>query len=176
MDNNVNKYANKKRTEIRRTDYAVTDPAWIKSLLHRGRYGVLATAHQQQPYLTPVNYIYREEEKALYFHGARVGRTRANIALNPLVSFNVSEMGDLVPGERISDFGVNYNSVTVFGTAELVTDDDLILTVLLDLMLKYFPHHKPGVDYPLPEPDELKRTAVYAVHIEEWTAKKLEED
>lgn len=172
MDKNTNNYANKSRDDIRRKDYAVTDPQWIKSVLHRGRYGVLATTHERQPYATPINYVYREEDQTLYFHGAKVGRTRANIALNPQVCFNVAEMGDLIPGDRISSFGVDYNSVTVFGIARLVTDQDKILTVLLDLMLKYFPEHKPGVDYPLPEPDELKRTAVYAIQIESWTAKK----
>ncbi|HKJ26172.1 MAG TPA: pyridoxamine 5'-phosphate oxidase family protein [Anaerolineales bacterium] len=172
MTNNVSNYANKNRDDVRRKDYAVTDPAWIKAFLHCGRYGVLATTHEGQPYATPVNYVYLEDDHALYFHGARVGRTRANIALNPKVCFNVSEMGDLVPGERISNFGVDYNSVTVFGAAERVEDGEKVQAVLVALMLKYFPDHKPGEDYPLPEADELKRTAVYAIHIEDWTAKQ----
>jgi len=170
----IDKHANKPRSEIRRTSNALTNPAEIKVLLKDGAYGVLATAHDGQPYATPVNYVYLEEDHALYFHGAHIGRTRANIALNPNVCFNVSEMAALVPRERSSNFGVDYRSVTVFGLAEKVTDADKHLAVLLALMIKYFPEHIPGEDYPIPEPEELSRTAVYRIVIEEWSGKYAE--
>lgn len=173
MDKNTEKYAAMPRSQVRRTDHQVTETAQIKAWLRQGAYGVLATTHLDQPYATPVNYIYIEVDNALYFHGARVGRARANISLNPKVSFNVSQMGALVPGEHISDFGVAYHSVTVFGNAARVDDPEKILSVLLALMRKYFPNHAPGEDYPLPEPDELQRTAVYRIEIEEWSAKQL---
>ena len=176
MENNVKKHANKSRSAIRRGERAISDPAMIKQLLMRGRYGVLATNHQDQPFATPVNYLYIEEDHAVYFHGAHVGRTRANIALNPKVCFNVSEMGDLFPGDRISDFGVEYQSVTIFGTAAKLQDTEKITAVLLGLMQKYFPEYKPGDDYPLPQEDELKRTAVYQISIEEWSGKQLNRD
>ena len=176
MENNVKKYANKPRSEIRRTNRAISDPTVLKQLLIRGRYGVLATNHQEQPFATPVNYLYIEEDHAIYFHGAHVGRTRANIALNPKVCFNVSEMGDLFAGDRISDFGVEYQSVTVFGNATKLQDVEKITAVLLGLMQKYFPEYEPGKDYPLPQEDELKRTAVYQISIEEWSGKQLKRD
>lgn len=175
-DEQVGKYANTPRNQVRRTDYEVRDEKWIKGVLTQGAYGVLATSHNNQPFATPVNYVYIEEVHALYFHGARVGRTRANMALNPQVCFNVSEMGRLVPGDTSSDFGVEYKSVTVFGRAELVAAEAEITQALLGLMVKYFPEHVPGEDYPLPMPDELKRTAVYKIKIEEWSAKLLPEE
>ncbi|MFN2144358.1 MAG: pyridoxamine 5'-phosphate oxidase family protein, partial [Anaerolineales bacterium] len=70
-----------------------------------------------------------------------------------------------------SNFGVHYQSVTVFGHVGLVADEDKRLAVLLALMGKYFPEHVPGEDYPIPEADELKRTAVYKIEIEEWSGK-----
>ena len=171
-DKNINKHAEKPRSEVRRKDYEITDPAEIKRLLAEGDFGVLATTHEEQPYATPVNYVYIEADHALYFHGARTGRTRANLALNPKVCFNVSRMGELVPGERSSNFGVEYKSVTVFGSACLVEDEARIVEILLALMLKYFPKHVPGEDYPIPEADELNRTAVYQIAIEEWSGKE----
>lgn len=176
MDEQVDKYAHRRRSQVRREDYAVTDEAWIKAVLAQGAYGVLATSHEEQPFATPVNYVYDEESQALYFHGAKVGRTRANLALNPRVCFNVSEMGRLVPGEKSSNFGVEYKSVTVFGMAKVVDDPEEILRGLLGLMTKYFPDHIPGEDYPLPAPEEIKRTAVYKIEIEEWSAKQQEDD
>lgn len=175
-EDQVKKYAEMPRTQVRREDYAVTDEKWIKAVLVQGAYGVLATSHEGQPFATPVNFLYLEEANALYFHGARVGRTRANMALNPKVSFNVSEMGRLTPAEISSDFGVEYKSVTVFGLAELVEDEKEIVDTLLGLMVKYFPDHVPGEDYPMPQPEELKRSAVYKINIEEWSAKQLLED
>jgi nitroimidazol reductase NimA-like FMN-containing flavoprotein (pyridoxamine 5'-phosphate oxidase superfamily) len=176
QEDQVNKYSQRRRSQVRREDYAVTDENWIKGVLAQGAYGVLATSDEDQPFATPVNYVYDEEAHALYFHGARVGRTRANLALNPRACFNISQMGRLVPGERTSNFGVEYKSVTVFGTAEPVEEAGEIMAALLGLMTKYFPEHKPGVDYPLPEADELKRTAVYKINIEEWSAKQQQED
>jgi hypothetical protein len=169
------KDAQKGRSEVRRQDYEVTDESWIKTVLAQGGHGVLATSHEGQPYATPVNYFYDEDSHALYFHGARVGRTRANLALNPRVSFNVSQMERLVPGEKSSNFGVEYKSVTVFGTAELVKDSDEILQALLGLLKKYFPEHEPEKDYPLPAADEQTRTAVYRINIEEWSGKQQQE-
>lgn len=176
MNDNVKKYANKPRAAIRRAEYAISDPELLKKLLARAGVGVLSTVYQDQPFATPINYLYIEEDHAVYFHGARVGRTRANIALNPKVCFNVSEMGDLFPGDRISDFGVEYQSVTIFGTAAPLEDQEKIMSVLLGLMQKFFPEHIPGEDFPLPQPDELKRTAVYRISIEEWTGKQLTRD
>lgn len=158
---------------MRRTDRAISDVALLKNLLVNGRFGVLATTHQEQPYATPLNYLYIEQDHALYFHGAHVGRTRANLVLNPKVCFNVSQMGDLFAGDRISSFGVEYQSVTVFGSAAKLQDEEKVTAVLLGLMQKYFPDYIPGEDYPLPQPDELKRTAVYQVLIEEWSGKQL---
>lgn len=174
MNKNVNKYANKSKTDMRRSDRQITDPAVIADWLREGAYGVLATTHQDQPYATPVNYVYLEEDHAIYFHGAHVGRTRANLSLNPRVCFNVAQMEDLQPGERISNFGVAYRSVTVFGTAEKVLDEAKQTEVLLALMRKHFPDHQLGEDYQPPAPDELRRTAVYCIRIEEWSAKQKE--
>ena len=48
-----------------------------------------------------------------------------------------------------------------------------ILQLILD---KYAPHLKPNIDYkPIP-PDEVKRTAVYKINIEDWTGKQLLDD
>ena len=175
-EDQVKKYAAMPRSQVRREDYAVTDEAWIKAVLTQGAYGVLATSHKDQPFATPVNYYYLESANELYFHGARVGRTRANMALNPRVCFNVSEMGRLTPAEKSSEFGVEYKSVTVFGAAELVKDEKETVDALVGLMVKYFPEHVPGEDYPVPLPEELKRSAVYKINIEEWSGKQLAED
>lgn len=170
-DNQIENHANKARTEMRRSDRAMPEEE-IKARLVDGEYGVLATSHDGQPYATPVNYIYIEEDHSICFHGAHSGRARANLALNPRVCFNVSRMGALTTAQKSSGFGADYRSVTVFGRAEKLTDEDQIIKVFLALMHKYFPDHQPGADYPIPTKDEIRRTAVYRITIEEWSGKQ----
>lgn len=172
LTGNAKSYANKSRHEVRRSDYAVSDEGWIKALLHRGAYGVLGSSLENQPFLTPVLYVYSEEDHALYFHGAQVGRMRANAALNPNVAFNVSEIGRMLPDPLAVEFSVEYNSVTVFGSTALVEKDEEAERVLQRLMDKYAPHLKPSRDYTPARPQDLKRTAAYRLTIEDWSGKR----
>lgn len=172
IPNNVNIYANNPRHQTRRSDYAVSDEGWIKALLTRGSYGVLGTSLEGQPFLTPILYIYLEEDGALYYHGAQVGRMRANTALNPNASFNVSEIGRMLPDQLAVEFSMEYNSVTVFGTVTPVEDAEDAARILQRLMDKYAPHLKPGPDYTPSRPEDLKRTAVYKLTIEDWSGKQ----
>ena len=117
-----------------------------------------------------------EEKNALYFHGAKVGRLRANIDLNPQVSINVFEMGQLVPDEKAVEFGLDYQSVTIFGTAVELTDKDEILFGLEALMEKFFYMFESGKDYTPIQAEDLIRTGVYKIEIDEWSGKELTSD
>jgi nitroimidazol reductase NimA-like FMN-containing flavoprotein (pyridoxamine 5'-phosphate oxidase superfamily) len=83
---------------------------------------VIATENEGQPFLKPTTFVYDEDEQAIYIHGALAGRMRTNIEHNPRVSFCVAEMGRLLPGETAMEVGVEYGSVVVFGTIELIND------------------------------------------------------
>lgn len=168
----VNIYANKARHEIRRADRVISDQGWIKDLLTRSAYGVLGTYLDGQSFLTPLLYVYIEEDDALYYHGAQVGRMRANTALNPNASFNVAEIGRMLPDQHAAEFSVEYNSVTVFGAVTALEDAQDAARVLQRLMDKYAPHLKPGTDYTASRPEDIKRTAVYKLAIEDWSGKQ----
>jgi nitroimidazol reductase NimA-like FMN-containing flavoprotein (pyridoxamine 5'-phosphate oxidase superfamily) len=170
------KYLEKPRSEVRRQEHAVTDEAWLKGLLERGAFGTLATSYQDQPFLTPLLYVFKDDEKSVFFHGAKVGRMRANIETNPNVCFNVSEFGQMLAAEMAVNFNVEYNSVTIFGRATAVIDPLKEETVLQLLMDKYAPHLKPGQDYIPARPEDLKRTTVYQIVIEEWSGKRQLKD
>jgi len=145
--------------------------AWIKSFLHRGAYGMLATEHEGQPFIKPVNYAYAEGENAIYFHGALKGRMRVNIEHNPRVSFCVAEMGRLLPAETARGVGVEYASVVVFGRVELTSDPEQTQHGLQLLLDRYFPHMKAGIDYREITVQDLKDTAVYRLAIEALSGK-----
>jgi nitroimidazol reductase NimA-like FMN-containing flavoprotein (pyridoxamine 5'-phosphate oxidase superfamily) len=165
-------------TAMRRTDREVTDEEWIKRILREGAFGTLATSLDDQPFLNVNNYVYDEEAHALYIHRSRIGRTSANLEVNPRVCYSVAEMGRIKTADKAMDFGVAYQSVIVFGTASLVTDAKEAGRALKLLLEKYAPHLTFGEDYQPFDSDDLKRTAVYKISIEQWSGKKrgLDED
>ncbi len=173
MKHNTKKYISKDRTEIRREEQAVFEEKWIKDLLKKVPIATIASVYQGQAFATPVSYVYIEEANAIYFHGAMVGRLRANIDLNPEVSVNIYEMGLLTPSEKAIEFGLEYESVTIFGKIEVVEDQKECLNGLEALMLKFFPQYESGKDYESISSLDVKQTGVFKIVIEEWSGKKL---
>jgi len=160
--------------EVRRSDRAVTDEAWIKGLLHRAPVGYLATVQGEQPFINSNLFVYDEAAHAIFMHTARLGRTQANVDAHEKVCFTVTEMGRLLPAEEALEFSVEYAGVVVFGTAVIIHDLEEATRALQKLLDKYAPHLIPGQDYRPPISEELKRTAVYRIHIEKWSGKKKE--
>lgn len=148
------------------------DEAWIKAFLQRVPFGVLATDFEGQPYLKPTIYAYAEAENAIYIHAALSGRMGTNLESNRRVSFCVAEMGRLLPADTAMEVGVEYASVVLFGTAELIRDAEQARQGLQLLLDRYFPHLKPGVDYREIMPEELDITAVYRIKIASWSGKE----
>lgn len=159
-------------TQARRSDRAVDDDAWIAAFLHRAAVGVLATAADGQPFINSNLFVYHAEAHAIYLHTARTGRTPTNVAANPRVCLHVFEMGRLLPADTALNFSVEYGGVTVFGRGEIVSDPAEARDALQLLLDKYFPHLHPGEDYRPITPEELARTAVYRIHIEQWSGKR----
>ncbi len=164
-------YSSKPYTWMRRSEREVKDETWIKEMLRRAPYGALATSWQGQPFLHTTLFVYSEEAHALYMHGALEGRKRANIEANPSVCFSVSEMGRLLPAETAIGVGVEYAGVVVFGKMTVLEDPEEARRGLQMLLDKYFSQFKPGEDYRPILPEELAKTAVYRLDIEQWSGK-----
>ena len=159
---------------VRRQDREVADESWIRALLHRAPIGYLATQQDGQPFLNSNLFVYDEAAQVIYMHTAKVGRTQANIVADGRYCFTVSEMGRLLPADVALEFSVEYASVVVFGTAVLITDEAEATHGLQRLLDKYAPHLTPGQDYRPPVAEELKRTAVFRLSIDQWSGKKKE--
>lgn len=159
---------------MRRADKAVEDEGWIRALLRRAPVGSLATVSDGQPFVNINLFVYDEQARAIYLHTAREGRTRSNVEQNERVCFAVSEMGRLLPADTALEFSVEYAGVVVFGRAGIVTDEHEARRALQLLLDKYAPHLRPGRDYRPITSEELARTSVYRIDIEEWSGKKNE--
>jgi nitroimidazol reductase NimA-like FMN-containing flavoprotein (pyridoxamine 5'-phosphate oxidase superfamily) len=159
-------------TDVRRKDRQVNDETWIRAMLHNSAVASLATALGEQPFLHMNLFAFDESAHAIYLHTARTGRTLTNIEANGQVSFSVYEMGRLLPADTALEMSVEYASVIVFGRASVVTDSDEARRGLQLLLDKYFAHLRPGQDYRAITDEELARTAVYRIDIEQWSGKR----
>ena len=159
-------------TDMRRSDRAVEDEAWIKALLAHAPVAVFATTDGDQPFINSNLFVYDEAQHAIYFHTAQVGRTRSNVEANPKACCHVFEMGRLLPADEALEFSVEYAGVMVFGEIRVLENPDQEERALQLLLDKYAPHLRPGQHYRPITAEELKRTAVFRLDIEEWSAKK----
>jgi len=172
-DTNEAIYQSMEFNKVRRTELAVTDDGWIKDLLKRGAFGVLGTTCGDQPFLNPNSYVYDEAENCIYIHRNKIGRTSANLEHNPRVCYTVVEMGRIYGGPDPMDFGVEYRSVVLFGTAERVGYEESKKALCM-LLAKYAPHLQYGVDYQPMKPTCPRSAAVYKIKIEQWSGKMKE--
>jgi nitroimidazol reductase NimA-like FMN-containing flavoprotein (pyridoxamine 5'-phosphate oxidase superfamily) len=159
------------RARVRRKDRARDEP-WIQEFLTQARWGVLALVDDLgRPFANSNLFVFDRDRRAVYLHTARVGATPGLLAAPRAACFSASEMGRLLPADEALEFSVEYAGVTVFGTAHTVHDSEEARKALQLLLDKYAPHLTPGSDYRGISPEELKRTAVYRLDIEEWSGK-----
>ena len=157
---------------VRRRDRAVEDETWIRSFLREAPYGVVATESAGQPFINPLTFVYDQDSHCIYFHTGRAGRIFANIAANPRLCFNASRMGDLIPASRSSGFDVEYDSVTVFGRAQVLEDHAEATCALRLLVDKYFPDFRYGEDHDAIPASGVSRAAVYRLAVDCWSGKR----
>lgn len=167
-------YLQREATQMRRTDRAVEDEAWMKAFLHRAAVGALATLHGDQPFVNTNLFVYDESSHSIILHTARVGRTRANIEQNNRACFSIMEMGRLLPAPEALEFSAEYAGLIAFGSIQIISDEAEATAALQLLLDKYAPQLRAGRDYRPPVPEELSRTSVFRIAIESWSAKKKE--
>ncbi len=155
---------------MRRADRAITDDAEIADLLRRADICRIATSVNHQPFISANTFWYDGER--IFFHTADEGRTITNVRQNPRICLEVDWRGRWLPAKTALAFSVEYTGVVVFGRAHLLEDSAEKERALQGLLDKYFPDVKPGVDYRPIAPEELAKTAVFAVEIEAWSGKR----
>lgn len=110
----------------------------MENLLSRCMTGTLATISEDNtPYIIPIHYVYMDG--SIYFHGLGKGKKVDNILACPNVCFNVYEMdGLLLPNNgRPCSTNTKYQSVTVFGEAQIIENFDGKLAALIAIAKKY---------------------------------------
>jgi nitroimidazol reductase NimA-like FMN-containing flavoprotein (pyridoxamine 5'-phosphate oxidase superfamily) len=165
-------YTDQSPTAFQRLPEYTRDDDWIRAFLREAKVGHIASAWDNQPFLTPSNFWFDEENHRIIIHSNISGRVRANIERNPKVCLEASEMGKLLPSNIALEFSLQYRSVMVFGSAQIIEDTEGKRAALYGLIEKYFPKMEAGREYRPITDKELIRTTVYAIEIESWSGKE----
>jgi hypothetical protein len=130
--------------------------------------GRLATCDAAgQPYITPLNYFYREGK--IYFHSKLIGRKLDNIAENSRVCFEVSAVEKLtVTNDRPCACSTRYTSVLAFGAARVISDE-AEKAALLNLLVARYAAGKP---FQPVEESHAADCAVVEIRIDELSGKR----
>lgn len=110
----------------------------IEQLLERATVGRIATNGEDgYPYIVPVHFVVIEGN--IYIHGLIKGSKISNLIKDSKVCFEVDEMDEIIlpSNEDPCDTNTAYESVIIFGTAEMVEDRELKVRVLDDVVAKY---------------------------------------
>lgn len=134
-------------------------------ILKRGKTGILAViGDDDYPYAVPLNYIYLDEK--IYFHCAKTGHKIDAIQKNPKVSFCVVDKDEAVPEK----YGTDYRSVVVFGRAEFLKEDEMMLFIQ-KFTKKYCPKNSDN-DIQKEIDREFKLLCMVKINIEYMTGKQ----
>ncbi len=145
---------------------------WIKDFLHANKVGHLAHQQEDQPFCTPTIYYFDEDKNCIFFHSNVLGRMHSNLQVHPKVCLEVSEYGRFLPANTAFEFSMQYRSVMVFGEIRMLEDKQEKTSALTQLLNKYFPTLTAGVEYRPITTQELQRTTVYELRIENWSGKE----
>lgn len=120
-----------------------------------------------QPYVIPTSYARVNDE--LFIHGSAASRMLRNLSEGIPVCVTVTLVDGLVLARAAFHHSINYRSVVVFGTAQLVTDE----RAKFDALKAFTEHVIPGRWAEIREPNsqELKGTTVLALPLQEASAK-----
>nr|WP_106781724.1 pyridoxamine 5'-phosphate oxidase family protein [Lysinibacillus timonensis] len=122
------------------------------------------------PYVIPFVFVYEGDNK-LYFHigNLRESHIWSNIKHNNLVSIEISEMGQVVPGKKYAcQSALAYTSVVIFGKITHIIDDMKKEWFYDQLWKKY---GDPNWEFEKGGYPALPKTELFEVEIEKMTGK-----
>ena len=140
-----------------------------KTLLCHARRGVLAVQGDDgYPYAIPVNYLYDESARKIYFHGACAGHKVDALRACDKVCFTVLS-DEIIRDEPWAPY---MQSAVVFGRCRLLESGPEALALIKRLAMKYYP------DEHLAEEEIAasgKAVQMYEITIEHLSGKEVQE-
>ena len=164
------------RTRIRNhPERAVPEEA--ADILSQGMVAHVGFIQDEFPYVIPLTYHYDvAAPESIYLHGSVRSRAMKHLSTGAPVCVTVTLTDGLVYSRKAMNHSANYRSVTLFGKAREVEDEDEKFDLFDKMVQRYFPNRKVGRDYNAPPSPDLGITTLVEVKIEEWNAKARRTD
>ena len=151
---------------MRRKEREITDHTALEEILHKARICRLAMSADDQPYVIPLCFGYRD--RTLYIHCAQEGLKIDMLKKNNRICFEVDGDHELVRGESAFEWGMKGRSVIGFGRAHLINDPEG-KTRALDVIMEHY-----GAKGPFAYKNKgFQKALVIKVEIERLTGKKV---
>ncbi|MDP6113299.1 MAG: pyridoxamine 5'-phosphate oxidase family protein [Planctomycetota bacterium] len=149
---------------MRRSEKEIKDRSLIDSIIRSCQVCRLGLCDGREPYVVPLSFGY--DGQALYLHAASEGRKLDILQENSRVCIEFDIVHEVVEAEDACSWGIKYQSVIGFGTAEIVEEMEEKRRGLALLMSQYS-------DKEFSFPDAaVQRTCVMKVTIDSITGKQ----
>ena len=151
--------------KVRRDDKEIKDPGAMREILRKGLVCHIAMVDDGYPYMVAMNYGFRDD--VIFLHAALEGRKVEILRKNPDVCFMVYTGNRLTTGpDACGDWTMKYRSVTGFGKATLIEQDEDKIPAMHIIMDQYTTKGPFAFS-----PERVAQTMVIRIDIEEMTGK-----
>ena len=123
---------------VRRKDRQETDPAFLKKMLHNSVSCTIAIQREGYPLNHVAFFVYHEPTHEVIFHFSKHGFAGEEIITGKKVCVSVHKFGKLYTARRAVDFGCEYQSVILYGTIQILTEESERMEAMNLFFQKYF--------------------------------------
>lgn len=151
---------------IRGANKATTDLDEIYSIIDAGFLCHVSYVYGGESMMIPTSYGRKNDE--IYIHGSTKNAMMRQILDGQTMCIAITHLDGIVLARTLFDTGVNYRSLVIYGTAQLVNDDEKIegLHIITENVIK-----GRWEEVPIGDENELKATMVIKIKIERLSAK-----
>jgi len=153
---------------MRRKDREIVDKKVMVSIIEKAIICRVAMCWQDEPYVIPMNFGYRDNY--IFLHSAGEGRKLDILRNNDKVCIEFDADVELVQSRKACNTEMKYKSVLVFGTA-VVLKDIAEKKRALDIIMHHYYNHDSLSVFHYPE-DTLEKVIIIKVKVEKMTGKE----
>jgi len=153
---------------MRRKDREIIDKKVMVSIIEKAIICRVAMCWQDEPYVIPMNFGYRDNY--IFLHSAGEGRKLDILRNNDKVCIEFDADVELVQSRKACNTEMKYKSVLVFGTA-VVLKDIAEKKRALDIIMHHYYNHNSLSAFHYPE-DALEKIIIIKVKVEKITGKE----
>lgn len=153
---------------MRRKDRQIKDVAEMNKIINASRVCWVAMARKNNPYIVPMNFGFKDQ--CIYLHSVGEGLKIDILKEFPRVCIAFGQNIELLPASIVCESDMKYQSVLVFGEAEIITDEDKKKEALNVIVKQYYKNKtKDEVKY---SNKSFKEVVIIKIQIEKMTGKK----